>query len=314
MHKNRGLEIHIKDYAHILGALEQGSVSLIRASAVSGGNNTNRAFLDAFSPFLHKNGLVLTDDSNDNAPLVSALYAHYGKPFTLAISESPYSQSKQIMLFGKNHRLYQKNHAPFKLLEIESLLSKENRKFRKKRNSRTSDEGISKLRNEVLASAKTLSSSVNPTLAQEIRLSTDMTTLELPISATKSRFSLPHHYNMSIRKVAAENTLTERMGKPEGLSVHQKESNIPVAVLEYLVVELLEPTSFLLDLNSVTGDLGHAVVNILDENPKLTYSCITQNDEQESLAVDRLESISSGAWKNWTYHKPTNHPFVTILE
>lgn len=118
---------------------------------------------------------------------------------------------------------------------------------------------------------------------------------------TAKRFTsvMPQLVAYPAKEFKREVKMVERLAQPEGIdSIHEL---FPLRLARFIVGAFAGATGAVLDAGSC-GVFGHAVLGAKND-------CFVFANESV-FAVDRLESLSLGSWKDWTYHEPVVDGFT----
>lgn len=296
------LQLHtnsIRDF--IVGNQQElASASLLN---ISGNNPSEEEFSKLVQPltgFLSDKAIITVLSHDSNKDVIAELYRIYGVPFhTFIVPQRNNTQS--ILLFSKNPpTMSRKKVVPWGMGALKGFISLQHAKKSKTTASRELNTMISTLtqmNSDVDWAAVKLNSSGNPVL---------------PASLTRIKVATPHVLKVSDKELKGEHRIIENMAKPDGLTDDDKELNVPSAVFEYIIENFIPNHGKIVDINAMTGDFAQSVHKLVNDGRKNSLLVHTHN--KETLAYERLEALSNGAWQNWTYHEPAKYVFTIIEE
>lgn len=128
------------------------------------------------------------------------------------------------------------------------------------------------------------------------KLGTRRTTTVFPYLVQSS----PRDLNKELRTLQLM-TMSTRYPKRAG-------DTYPLRLARFLLGALLgnnRSGELVLDLSG-EGVFAHALTNSYSTGHHRMVSCLV--DGSDEVTMDRLESLSLGSWKNWTYHEPAIFP------
>lgn len=243
----------------------------------------------------------MVEESPEAAQFISAAYQQWGTPVhRFHLYESRIGPVRAVLLFSDRSGTVGRRKVS--RWGLDYLLSEEERlvaKMKTKRGRQSIQADLSKTM-ENLASMDPLL----PWLSQGM----SETHILIPETERKMKVRLPSTLVMPEGEVRADLRALQRIACPEGLSAAQKASTLPLRFLRYVVANLTPAGSTVLDVGD-SGDLSHAVMELNEVSP--SRSCFTWRGVDE-LICDRLESLTLGAWKDWTYHDPTVPGFTVV--
>lgn len=267
-------------------------------------NEEIEAVLSVAEHLVKSNGVVVIDDSPANAETIGAAFARWGSTIhQFSVFESPDSAPQNILLFSPSKLdLSRKKVAAWGA----SYLETEEQRFlgKMKRQPKLSAATMRDIKNTI-----DNLNSMSPLQPWKVTKLGDEG-FDISTKTRKAKTRLPYVAVLPSKELRAEHRLMERIAKPEGLSVEDKAGMLPLRFAEYLVEALVPKKGMVTDLSNGAGELGHAIMNLNGRGGD--FSCVVHVSERDCLSVDRLESLSIGSWKNWTYHEPIEPGFSIV--
>lgn len=114
---------------------------------------------------------------------------------------------------------------------------------------------------------------------------------------------IPQLVTYSPKDFRRELKTLERIAKPEGI-VNSHEL-FPLRLARFIMGAYAGATGLVVDAGSC-GAFGHAVLG--SKNDCIVFGA------GSGFIVDRLESLTLGSWKDWSYHEPVEDGFVFVKE
>ncbi len=297
---NDKLQLHTNNVRDFIVSKQQelASASLLH---LSGDNPSEEEFSQLVGPltgFLNDKAIITVVAHDKNKGVIAELYRTCGIPFhTFIVSQKNLNQN--ILLFSQNPpNMNRKKVSPWGITTLRDFVTTQNAK--------KSKATATKELNTVIGTLNHMNPEVN-WFAVKLNAEKNAT---VPASLEKMKVAVPHVLKIHDKDVKMEHKTIGDMAKPDGLTNEDKEANIHSAVFEYIIENFTPANGKVLDINSSTGDLAQAVHKLVNEGRKNSLLVHTHN--KETLAYERLEALSNGAWQNWTYHEPAKNVFDII--
>lgn len=223
---------------------------------------------------LKDNGVIVIADVEHNALLVGEAYARWGSPRRIStlIKDTVFT----ALLFSPQNAL---TLSRFPVWGLDWLEERES-----------------------VLPTKVGSAFISSSIAQAEEFGLKLNGFDPRTSTFKAkRFTsvLPQFVYYPLKDFRREVKSLERLTKPEGIDdIH---GLFPLRLARFLVGAFAGVTGMVIDAGAC-GVFGHAVLGSKND-------CFVFGTHSE-FAIDRLESLTLGSWKDWTYHEPVVDGFV----
>lgn len=227
---------------------------------------------------LKNTGVIVISDIEPNAGLVSKAYERWGFPrrISLLVKDTVFT----ALLFSPSNSLTLRR---FPVWGLDWLEERE----------------------------KNLPSKIDNTLISQVKYQADEFGLKVTGFNTKDstfkirRFTsvIPQVVVSSHKDFRQEVKLLERIAKPEGID--KPHELFPLRLARFIMGAYAGVTGLVVDASGC-GTFGHAVLGSKND-------CIVFGSSSE-FVVDRLESLTLGSWKDWSYHEPVEDGFIFTKE
>lgn len=289
----------------------QGSPArLIRVRGQGSSYSTQATLLGALESRLATNGILVVEESPENSGLLSYLYSNWGIPIQNIFVCTETEPSVHVMLFSKVDIASQKkSFLPWNLFYLveEDHQITESLKNMKKPTAKGNKEilRVKKYFEDYFPQVR-ISGFMNGTQVDWVLNGTQLQRTkrgELIIPAKFKKKTIDGVLQMPAKEYLTEVKNLERMVRPSGMESSELKANVPSRAMRYIVDALVGFDELVIDFDSLTGDLGHAAIELANSR-RPDVRLLALSEDPESFLYERLESLATGAWKDWTYHEP----------
>lgn len=278
--------------------------ALVRWDSASGVSVEDLSWLIGPEEATYRVPFVLVEEKYSASGFLSNAYSHWGPPIhTFHLYESSRSSPRLVMLFSADEGV-SVSRRKYDRWGLDYLLSEEQRlvaKFKTRRGKLSIQKDL----------AKTITNleRMDPLDPWESHGMSESNIL-IPESERRRKVRLPSTLVMPEGEARADLRALQRVARPEGLSADSEASVLPLRFLEYVVSQLVPTKGTVLDLGG-SGDISQTVMKLNAHGAN--HSCFTWSGN-DGLAQDRLESLSLGSWKDWTFHDPMVPGFSIVAD